>query len=128
MTLKPKLYMYIMTHRSYLHACIYYCTHQNLLIFFETKNWKFLLNLILDWNLVISTIFLLLWIQNMKIYLWCFFKIFILLFHWCSFWKVMFWTKKVSFWGETYLHLFNNRIYVERSFKYLHYTNLSKLM
>jgi hypothetical protein len=58
MTLKPKLY--IMTYRSYPYAWIYYCTHQYLLIFFETKNYKFLLNLILDWDLVISARFFLL--------------------------------------------------------------------
>jgi hypothetical protein len=38
MTLKPKLY--IMTYRSYMYAWIYYCTHQYLLIFFETKKLK----------------------------------------------------------------------------------------
>jgi hypothetical protein len=42
MILKPKLY--IMTYRSYPYAWIYYCTHQYLLIFFETKKLKFLLN------------------------------------------------------------------------------------
>jgi hypothetical protein len=36
---------------------IYYCIHQYSLIFFETNNRKFLLNLILDWDLVIQTRF-----------------------------------------------------------------------
>ena len=35
MTLKPKLY--IMIHRSYPYAWIYYCTHQYLLIFLKPK-------------------------------------------------------------------------------------------
>jgi hypothetical protein len=88
---------------SYLYTWIYYCTHQYFLIFFETKHWKFLLNLILDWDLVISTIFFLLWVQNMKIYLWYFLQIFILLNHCNYFWRIMFWTRKVNFWSETYL-------------------------
>jgi hypothetical protein len=50
-----------------------------------------------------------------------------LLIHWNHFWRVMFWTRKVSFWGETYLHLLNNRMFVKRSFENLHCTNLSKL-
>jgi hypothetical protein len=37
-------------------------------------------------------------------------------------------SKYGSFWGETYLHLLNNGIFVVRSFENLHYTNLSKLM
>jgi hypothetical protein len=127
MTLKPKLY--IITYISYPYAWIYYCTHQYFLIFFETKNWKFLLNLILDWDLVILARFFLLWVQNMEIYLWYFLKIFIIsLIYWSHFWRVMFGTRNVSFWGETYLHLLNNRIFVERNFENLHYTNLSKLM
>jgi hypothetical protein len=125
-TLKPKLY--IMTYRSYPYTWIYYCTHKYLLIFFETKNWKFLLNLILDWDSMILTRSFLLWNQNMEIYLCCSFNILILLIHWSYFWRVMFWTRKVSFWGETYLHLLNNRIFVERSLKNLHCTNLSKLI
>jgi hypothetical protein len=60
----------------------------------------------------------LLWVQNMEIYLWCVLKIFILLIH-C--WRVIFWTRKVSFWGEKYLHLLNNRMYVERSSENLHW-------
>jgi hypothetical protein len=117
-----------MTYRSHLHTWICYCTHQYFLIFYETKNWKFLLNFILGWDLVISTRFFLLWGQNMEIYLRCFFKIFILLIHWSHFWRVMFWTRKVIFWGKTYLHLLNNRIFVESSFENLHCTNLLKLM
>jgi hypothetical protein len=117
-----------MTYRSYPYAWIYFCTHQYLLIFFEIKIWKFLQNLILDWNLVILTRFFSLWLQNMEIYLWCYLKIFILLIHWSHFWRIMFWTRKVNFWGETYLHLLNNRIYVEKNFENLHYINLSKLM
>jgi hypothetical protein len=34
----------------------------------------------------------------------------------------------VSFLGETYLHLLNNRIFVERSFENLHCINLLELM
>jgi hypothetical protein len=70
----------------------------------------------------------LLWVQNMEICLWCFSQIFILLIHWSHFWRVVFWTRKVSFWGETYLHLLNNGVFAERSFENLYYTNLSKLI
>jgi hypothetical protein len=102
MTLKPKLY--IMTYRSYMYAWIYYCTHQDLLIFFETKNWKFpsKFNFRLGFS-DFDKIFLL-WIQSIEIYLWYFLMIFILLIHWSHFWRIMFWTRKVNFWGETYLN------------------------
>jgi hypothetical protein len=70
----------------------------------------------------------LLWIQNMEIYLWCFSKNFILLIYLSHFWRVILWTRKVSFWDETYLHLLNSRIYIERSFENLHYTNHSQVM
>jgi hypothetical protein len=124
MILKPKLY--IMTYRSYAYAWIYYCTHQYLLIFLETKNWKILLNMILTWDLVISIRFFLLQIQNMEMYSWCFLKICILLIHWSHFWRVTFWTRKVSFWGETYLHILNNRIFVKRNFENLNCTKSFK--
>jgi hypothetical protein len=66
--------------------------------------------------------------KHRNLFIVCFLKIFILLLHWSHFWRVMFWTRKVSFWGETYLDFLNNRIFVERTFENLHYTNLSKLM
>ena len=53
-----------MTYRSHPFA-------QNLLINIgETKNWEFLIKLILDWDLKIFTRDFLLWIKNMESYLW----------------------------------------------------------
>jgi hypothetical protein len=116
MTLKPKLY--IMTYRPYPYAWIYSCTHQYFLIFFETKKSKLLLNLILDWDLVILTRFFLLWIQNMEIYLWCILiKKLYYLFIEAIFEGSCFELKKVNFWSETYLHLLNYRIFIEEFWK-----------
>jgi hypothetical protein len=126
MTLKQKLY--IMTYRSYPYAWIHYCTYQYLLTFFETKNWKIPSKF--DFGLEFSTLnkIFLVWIQSIEMYLWYFLKNFIVLIHWSYYYRVMFWTLKVSFSGEMYLHLLNNRIFVERSFENLHFTNLSKVM
>jgi hypothetical protein len=94
---------------------------------FEIKNWKFLLNLILDWIwilVIITTNFC----YNFKIYKFIYFlMIFIILIHWSHFWRVMFWTRKVSFWDKTYMHSLKNRIFVWKSFKNLYCTNVSKL-
>jgi hypothetical protein len=126
MILKPKLY--IMTYRSDLYTWIYYSTHQYLLICFEFFFWNFLLNLILDWDLVILTRFFCDKFKIWKFIYGDFYRFLYYLFIEVIFWRIMFWTRKVSFWGETYLHLLNNRIFVERSFENLHCTNLSKLM
>ena len=45
------------------------------------------------------------------------FKDFYITFSLKSFLKGHIWTRKVSFWGKTYLYLLNNRIFVERSFE-----------
>jgi hypothetical protein len=92
-----------MTYRSHPYASIYYCTHQYFSINFETK---------------------LLW----KSIYFVFLQILILLTQESHFWRLMLWTKKVNSWDETYLHLLNNRIFVEKSFENLYYTNLSKLI
>jgi hypothetical protein len=63
-----------------------------------------------------------------KLYMVFFLQTFISLIHWSHFSSIMFWAKKVIFWGETYLHSLNNKILVERSLKNLYCTNLSKLI
>jgi hypothetical protein len=39
----------------------------------------------------------------------------------------MFWTRKDSFWGKTYLYSLNNRNFVKGSFENPYDTNVSKL-
>jgi hypothetical protein len=53
----------------------------------------------------------------MEIYKWYFLNTFILLKHWSYFPSAMFWTKKINFDGEIELHILNNPIFVEKSFK-----------
>jgi hypothetical protein len=115
-------------YRSYPYAWIYYCIHQYLLLFFETKNYEFLLNLILDWNVVISTRFFCYEFKIWKFIYGVFLRFLYYLFIEVIFEGSCFELGKISFWGETYLHLLNNRIFVERSFENLHCTNISKLI
>jgi hypothetical protein len=63
-----------MTYISYLYTWIFYCTHQYLSLKFGKKIKKILLDLILDWDLVILIRFFFIWILNMEIYLCHFFK------------------------------------------------------
>jgi hypothetical protein len=131
-TLKPKLY--IMTYRSYPYAWIISIRLDLLLqspIFiniFIIFLWYLLLkfDFRLEFNDFNKIFFL--WFKIWKFIYGVFLKIFILLIYLNHFWRIMFWTKKVSFWGETYLHLLNNRIFVERNSENLHCTTFSKLM
>ena len=77
---------------------------------------------ILDFRMNISDLYMNFFpmsLKSKKIFMMYFYRY--LYYYWNDFLRVVFWTKKISFWGEIYLNSLNDRIFVEKFWKSILY-------